>query len=441
MVRQAGAPPPKVSEGTKAAAAERQSSAERPRGQPDPRSVWASGCRAGTWLRPKPSPPPPTLPSRSPSLDCLFKGIAVASLSEGQDGTSTPKLQPSNSATSLHSQNARNGTPTLESRWNIESRVNFGRLNRAMSADRLSRGLSVVDTKASPLAGYRRDEVTPADSLASSPVQQLRAPLASSPARSASPPKRHSSPANRAPSPVPRSAVGTQSSTPPPRQSEPPSEAKPGAPVASRPGRSPPKSSPSSSPSISLRSPSPQSREVESQASPAAAKMSPTADRPPLPAADRGKQEGRAQLLLSQETSKSKPSSERPRAAASGNNGLSSPGPAVNGVSKKTQPSVVSTGKGCGAAHLDSPVMCVDGRAVRPNESKEVQGASVDLARLGEELNGLHDQVRMIAARWRESAAENERAVAAEEARFAELRRAICQDPGRPSDKIAKQKR
>eukprot|EP00971_Amphidinium_carterae_P264126 5239883-Amphidinium_carterae.1 len=38
---------------------------------------------------------------------CRADIFLEASLSEGQDGTSTPKLQPSNSATSLHSQNAR----------------------------------------------------------------------------------------------------------------------------------------------------------------------------------------------------------------------------------------------------------------------------------------------------------------------------------------------
>mmetsp|Transcript_47125 Transcript_47125/g.86468 ORF Transcript_47125/g.86468 Transcript_47125/m.86468 type:complete len:438 (-) Transcript_47125:89-1402(-) len=436
MVRHAGAPPPKVGEGTKAAASERHSSAERPRGQPDPRSVWAHGCRTGTWLKPKPSPPPPTMPSRSPSLDCLYKGIAVASLTEGQDGMATPKLQPSNSANSLHSQHSRNGTPSLESRWNIESRVNFGRLNRAMSADRLSRGLSVVDTKASPYAIHRRDEVTPADSLTSSPAQQLRAPLASSPARSTSPQRRHPSPSKRASSPVSRTAACSPSSATPPSKSDAALEAKFGSQPPSRAGRSPPLSSPSSSPLVSLRSPSPQSREVDSQATPVAAKIS-AGDRPPLPAADRVIQES-----LIPKPAKLK--AERPR-PASGNNGPSIPGPAVNGISKKMHAPVASSCNGCGSAAVpsDNAALCLNGGAVRPSSSKDLQGASLDFARLGEELNGLHNQVRMIAARWRESAAENERAVAAEEARFAELRRVICQDTGKPpsSDKIVKPKR
>eukprot|EP00971_Amphidinium_carterae_P264128 5239883-Amphidinium_carterae.3 len=33
---------------------------------------------------------------------------------------------------------SRNGTPTLESRWNIESRVNFGRLNRPLEQPRVA---------------------------------------------------------------------------------------------------------------------------------------------------------------------------------------------------------------------------------------------------------------------------------------------------------------
>jgi len=126
------------------------------------------------------------------------------------------------------------------------------------------------------------------------------------------------------------------------------------------------------------------------------------------------------------------PAAEGKRDVADGSKGVAAgpaksraqPGAALNGGAKKMVSSAVHT----------SSVDIVPG--------KDGQGKSVDVARLGEELKDLHNQVRMIAQRWRDSAVESERAVAAEEERFEQLRRAICQDSvaQKQLEKIAAQK-